>query len=153
MVVKDKVLVSVGDIESAWEIGETPKIIYESVTMMVNIKFLRQRFFPSKMQEGTSVSQHLDKMEKIIKEFVAVRVKMTDHDQWPKSLLKSFESLPTTLSRETPPLTMIDLTIFFRQKLKRDLNSSLKRLMLCKRKEYVSKEEKAQSECRRTWKT
>jgi len=45
---------------------------------------------------------------------------------------------------------MIDLTIFFRQKLKRDLNSSLKRLMLRKRKEYVSKEEKAQSECRRT---
>lgn len=35
--------------------------------------------------------------------------------------------------RETPPLTMIDLTIFFRQKLKRDLNSSLKRLMLRKR--------------------
>jgi hypothetical protein len=28
---------------------------------------------------------------------------------------------------------MIDLTIFFRQKLKRDLNSSLKRLMLRKR--------------------
>ena len=26
------------------------------------------------MQEGTSMSQHLDKMEKIIKEFVAVRV-------------------------------------------------------------------------------
>ena len=141
MVVKDKVLVSVGDIESAWEIGETPMIIYESVTMMVNIKFLRQRFFPSKMQEGTSVSQHLDKMEKIIKEFVAVRVKMTDRDQWPESLLKSFESLTTTLSRETPPLTMIDLTIFFRQKLKRDLNSNLKRLMLRKRKEYVSKEE------------
>lgn len=44
--------------------------MYESVTM-VNMKFLRQRFFPSKMQEGTSVSQHLDKMEKIIKEFGA----------------------------------------------------------------------------------
>jgi hypothetical protein len=55
--------------------------MYESVTM-VNMKFLRQRFFfPSKMQEGTSVSQHLDKMEKIFKEFVAVRVKMTDRDQ------------------------------------------------------------------------
>ena len=64
---------------------------------------------------------------------------MTDRDQWPGSLLKSFESLTTTLSRETPPL--IDLTIFFRQKLKRDLNGSLKRLMLRKRKEYVSKEE------------
>lgn len=106
--------------------------MYESVTM-VNMKFLRQRFFPSKMQEGTSVSQHLDKMEKILKEFVAVRVKMTDRDQCPESLLKSFESLTTTLSRETTPLTMIDLTIFFRQKLKRDLNSSLKRLMLRKR--------------------
>lgn len=34
------------------------------------------------MQEGTSMSQHLDKMEKIIKEFVAVRVKMADRDQW-----------------------------------------------------------------------
>jgi len=55
MVVKDKVLVSVGDIESAWEIRETPQRMYESVTM-VNMKFLRQRFFPSKMQEGTSVS-------------------------------------------------------------------------------------------------
>ena len=66
MVVKDKVLVSVGDIESAWEIWETPQRMYESVTM-VNMKFLRQRFFPSKMQEGTSVSQHLDKMEKIFK--------------------------------------------------------------------------------------
>ena len=138
MVVKDKVLVSVGDIDSAWEIWETPQRMYESVTM-VNMKFLRQRFFPSKMQEGTSVSQHLDKMENIFKEFVAVRVKMTDRDQWPGSLLKSFESLTTTLSRETPPL--IDLTIFFRQKLKRDLNGSLKRLMLRKRKEYVSKEE------------
>ena len=138
MVVKDKVLVSVGDIESAWEIWETPQRMYESVTM-VNMKFLRQRFFPSKMQEGTSVSQHLDKMEKIFKEFVAVRVKMTDRDQWPGSLLKSFESLTTTLSRETPPL--IDLTIFFRQKLKRDLNGSLKRPMLRKRKEYVSKVE------------
>lgn len=132
MAVKDKVLVSVGDIEYAWEIWETPQRMYESVTM-VNMKFLRQRFFPSKMQEGTSVSQHLDKMEKILKEFVAVRVKMTDRDQCPESLLKSFESLTTTLSRETPPLTMIDLTIFFRQKLKRDLNSSLKRLMLRKR--------------------
>lgn len=139
MVVKDKrdkVNVSVGDIESAWEIWETPQRMYESVTM-VNMKFLRQRFFPSKMQEGTSVSQHLDFMEKIWKEFVAVRVKMTDRDQWPGSLLKSFESLTTTLSRETPPL--IDLTIFFRQQLKRDLNSSL--IMLRKRKEYVSKEE------------
>ena len=28
-----------------------------------------------------SMSQHLDKMEKIIKEFVAVRVKMADRDQ------------------------------------------------------------------------
>lgn len=65
MVVKDKVLVSVGDIKSAWEIWETPQRMYESVTM-VNMKFLRQRFFPSKMQEGTSVSQHLDKMEKIL---------------------------------------------------------------------------------------
>lgn len=65
MVVKDKVLVSVGDIQSAWEIWETPQRMYESVTM-VNMKFLRQRFFPSKMQEGTSVSQHLDKMEKIL---------------------------------------------------------------------------------------
>lgn len=54
--------------------------MYESVTM-VNMKFLRQRFFPSKMQEGTSVSQHLDKMEKMIKELVAVSVKMTDRDQ------------------------------------------------------------------------
>lgn len=54
--------------------------MYESVTM-VNMKFLRQRFFPSKMQKGTSVSQHLDKVEKIFKEFVAVRVKMTDRDQ------------------------------------------------------------------------
>ena len=43
---------------------------------MVNMKFLRQRFFPSKMLEGTSVSQHLDKMKKIRKEFGAVRVKM-----------------------------------------------------------------------------
>ncbi|KAJ4953692.1 hypothetical protein NE237_030524 [Protea cynaroides] len=41
--------------------------MYESVTM-VNMKFLRRRFFPSKMQEGTSVSQHLDKMDKMIKE-------------------------------------------------------------------------------------
>lgn len=32
------------------------------------------------MQEGTSVSQHLDKMEKILQEFLAVRVKMTDRD-------------------------------------------------------------------------
>lgn len=79
MVVKDKVLVSVGDIKSAWEIWETPQRMYESVTM-VNMKFLRQRFFPSKMQEGTSVSQHLDKMEKILKEFGAVRVIMTDRD-------------------------------------------------------------------------
>jgi hypothetical protein len=39
MVVKDKVLVSVGDIESAWEIWETPQRMYESVTM-VNMKFL-----------------------------------------------------------------------------------------------------------------
>jgi len=105
MAVKDKVLVSVGDIESAWERWETPQRMYESVTI-VNMKFLRQRFFPSKMQEGTSLSQHLDKMEKMIKELVAVRVKMTDRDQWPGSLLKSFESLPTTLSRETPPLTI-----------------------------------------------
>jgi hypothetical protein len=30
--------------------------------------------------EGTSVSQHLDKIEKIFKEFVVVRVKMTDRD-------------------------------------------------------------------------
>lgn len=56
------------------------KRMYESVTM-VNMKFLRRRFFPSKMQEGTSVSQHLDKMDKMIKELVAVRVKMTDRDQ------------------------------------------------------------------------
>jgi hypothetical protein len=54
--------------------------MYDSVTM-VNIQCLRQRFFPSKMQEGTSVSQHLDKMEKMIKEWVAVKVKMTDRDQ------------------------------------------------------------------------
>lgn len=87
----------------------------------------------SKQVKRPSLSQHLDKIEKIIKEFLAVRVKMTDRDQWPGSLLKSFESFTTTLSRETPPLTMIDLTILFRQKLKRDLNSSLKRLMLRKR--------------------
>ncbi|KAK7325859.1 hypothetical protein VNO80_33908 [Phaseolus coccineus] len=30
------------------------------------------------MQEGTSVSQHLDKMENLLQEFLAVRVKMTD---------------------------------------------------------------------------
>lgn len=141
MVVKDKVLVSVRDIESAWEIWETPQRMYESVTM-VNMKFLRQRFFPSKMQEGTSVSQHLDKMEKIFKEFVAVRVKMTDRDQWPESLLKSFESLTTTLSRETPPLSMIDLTIFFRQKLKRDLNSSLKKKTNAAQKNMFQKKKK-----------
>lgn len=94
MVVKDKVLVSVGDIESAWEIWETQQRMYESVTK-VNIQFLWQRFFPSKMPEGTSLSQHLDKMENIIKEFWVVGVKMTDRDQWPGSLLKSFESLTT----------------------------------------------------------
>jgi len=85
MVVKDKVLVSVGDIESAWERWETPLYLfrgmYESVTM-VNMKFLRQRFFPSKMLEGTSVSQHLDKMKKIRKEFGAVRVKMPYTKEW-----------------------------------------------------------------------
>lgn len=54
--------------------------MYESVTM-VNMKFLRQRFFPSKMLEGTSLSQHLYKTEKTLKELVAVRVKMTDRDQ------------------------------------------------------------------------
>ena len=64
--------------------------MYESVTM-VNMKFLRQRFFPSKMQEGTSVSQHLDKMEKMVKELVAVIVKMTDRDQCPISKSKSAE--------------------------------------------------------------
>lgn len=32
------------------------------------------------MQEGTSVSQHLDKMENLLQEFLAVRVKMTDRD-------------------------------------------------------------------------
>lgn len=54
--------------------------MYESMTME-KMKFLRQRFFPSKMQEGTSLSQHSDKMEKMIKELVAVRVILTDRDQ------------------------------------------------------------------------
>lgn len=51
--------------------------MYESMTME-KMKFLRQRF---KMQEGTSLSQHSDKMEKMIKELVAVRVILTDRDQ------------------------------------------------------------------------
>ena len=80
MVVKDKVDVSVVKRISARERRGTPQRTYESVTI-VKMKFFRQRFFPSKMQEGTGVFRHLYKMEKIIKEFVAVRVKMTDRDQ------------------------------------------------------------------------
>lgn len=48
------------------------------------------------MQEGTSMYQNLDKMEKIIKEFLVVRVNMTDCDQWPWSLLKSLLEIMET---------------------------------------------------------
>lgn len=48
------------------------------------------------MQEGTSMYQNLDKMEKIIKEFLVVRVNMTDRDQWPWSLLKSLLEIMET---------------------------------------------------------
>ena len=50
--------------------------------------------------------------------------------------------MTTTLSRETPPLTMIDLTIFFRQKLKRDLNSSLKKKTNAAQKNMFQKKKK-----------
>lgn len=48
------------------------------------------------MQEGTSMYQNLDKMEKIIKEYLVVRVNMTDRDQWPWSLLKSLLEIMET---------------------------------------------------------
>lgn len=131
MVVKDKVLVSVGDIESAWEIWETPQRMYESVTM-VNMKFLRQRFFSKQDARG---DERVSALRQDGEDFQRICSGESQND-WSWSVTAKsaeVESLTTTLSRETPPLTMIDLTIFFRQKLKRDLNSSLKRLMLRKR--------------------
>lgn len=79
MVVKDRVLVSVGDIKSAWEIWETPQRMYESVTM-VNMKFLWQRFFSKQDARGDERVSALRQDGEDSKEFWAVRVKMTDRD-------------------------------------------------------------------------
>lgn len=133
MVVKDKVLVSVGDIESAWEIWETPQRMYESVTM-VNMKFLVSSATVFSKQDARG-DERVSALRQDGEDYQRICSGESKND-WSWSVTAKsaeVESLTTTLSRETPPLTMIDLTIFFRQKLKRDLNSSLKRLMLRKR--------------------
>lgn len=68
-------------------LGDSTENLWVSDNAKHQVSLATFFFFQSKMQEGTSVSQHLDKMEKIFEEFVAVRVKMTDCNQWPQSLL------------------------------------------------------------------
>ena len=53
--------------------------MYKSVTI-VNI-FFGNDFSKQDAREAMKLSQHLDKIKRIIKELVAVRVKMIDRDQ------------------------------------------------------------------------
>lgn len=152
MVVKDKVLVSVGDIESAWERWETPLYLwrgmYESVTMVNSSATVFSKQDAWGDERVSALRQDEEDSQRISRRVIPIQ----KSDQWPGSPLQSFESLTTTLSCETPPcsISMIDPPIFFRLRLKRDLNSSLKRLMLRKR---ICFKTKNKHKVRRTWKT